>query len=246
TAHPRPHRWGHFRPPTRGQIRLSQPTDIADLNDYAQNLIDTRRANPTDDLMSTLVHLKSDGNQNAYNDAELRHHFIILLAAGNETTATLLGNVMFLLLRDRSNWERFLANRSLAESAIEEALRLKAPAKLAFRNTTRDVVLSGVNIPEGAVVCPVLTQANMNEQKWPNPTEFHIDRPNAREHYGFGKLAHFCLGAPVARLEVKIALNKLADRLPGLRLATDFTPEYRPHILSQDLLQLPLEWDRAG
>ena len=225
------------------EVRVGMASDMSDFGDYAQKLIESRRADPADDLMSTLVHLKMDDGTYAYNDAELRHHFVILVSAGNETTSTLLGNVVYHLLRDRTNWERFLADRSLAECAIEEALRLKAPAKVAFRNTTRDVELGGVQIPEGAFVCPVLTQANMNEQHWPNPTEFQIERSNAREHYAFGKLAHFCLGAPVSRLEAKLALNKLADRLPDLRLPTGFTPEYRPHMLTQDILALPLEWD---
>lgn len=224
-------------------VRVAMANDIADLNDYAQQLIDSRRSSPTDDLMSTLVHLKTDEGEYAYNDGELRHHFLILLGAGNETTSTLLGNAVFHLLRDRTNWERFVADRSLAESAIEETLRIKAPAKIAFRNATRDTELNGVAIPQGAFVCPVLTQANMNDDKWPNPNDFQIDRPNAREHYAFGKLAHFCLGAPVSRLEAKLVLNKLADRLPGLRLAKDFAPQYRPHIVTQDLLELPLEWD---
>ncbi|MCV7100429.1 cytochrome P450 [Mycobacterium palustre] len=235
--------FGLVDPNLEHSVRVGMANDIADLNDYAQALIDSRRASPTDDLMSTLVHLKTDEGEYAYNDPELRHHFLILLGAGNATTTTLLGNLVFHLLRDRTNWERFVADRSLADSAIEETLRIKAPAKIAFRNATRDVELSGVSIPQGAFVCPALTQANMSDEKWPNPTEFQIDRPNAREHYAFGKFAHFCLGAPVSRLEAKLVLNKLADRLPGLRLAKDFIPQYRPHILTQDLLELPLEWD---
>lgn len=227
-------------------VRVRMAHDLADLRDYAQDLIEARRAHPTDDLMSTLVHLQAEEGGDAYSDAELRHHFKILLTAGNETTSTLLGNLVYHLLRDRENWERLVADRSLVGPAVEEALRLKAPAKPTFRNATRDVELRGVPVPEGAFVCPVITQANMNEQneqKWPDPTEFRIDRANSREHYAFGKLAHFCLGAPIARLEAKVAVNLLADRLPGLRLAPGFVPEYREHILIQDLLELPLEWD---
>lgn len=233
--------FGLIDPTLSHEDRVRFANDIADARDYSQRVIDARRAQPGDDLMSTLVQLEEEGRA-AYDDVLLNHFFVLLLGASIETTASLLGNVVYYLLRnDGEYWKAYLEDRSLGEKAIEEALRLKAPAKLLFRNATRDVELGGVSIPQGAFVVPVVTYANFDPKRWPKPEEFLLDRKNGRQHFSFGRDAHFCLGAHLARLEVKIALEAIADRWPGLHLKDEeFDPQFRPHLGTQAFSVLEL------
>lgn len=154
------------------------------------------------------------------NDAEIHSLMVGLILGGNETTMMLLGNLLWRLLEDRSRWEAVKADPSLIEVAIEECLRLDPPIYGMFRSTRADVSLAGGTIPQGAKALYNIPALNRNPDLWPNPDEFRLDRPltGLRRHLSFGKGKHSCLGAPLARMEVKAVFERLIERLPDLEL----------------------------
>lgn len=143
-----------------------------------------------------------------------------LLVGGNETTTSLITNVVWRLLQDRDRWNCVAADPNLVEDAIEESLRFDPPVLGLYRNTTRDVMLHGMTIPAGSKVYLNYAAANRDPDVFENPDEFSLRRPRKR-HLAFGLGVHFCLGAPLARLEAAIALETLSRRLPKLRLEGD-------------------------
>lgn len=145
---------------------------------------------------------------------------ILLLVAGNETTTNLIANAVLSLDEHPEALERLRGNRSLIPSAIEETLRYRSPVQSTQRFTIAEVELGGVRIPQGRGVHAHIGLANHDEAYFENPEEFRIDcQPN--RHIAFGQGAHFCLGAPLARLEAKVALEALVERLPNLRVDPD-------------------------
>jgi cytochrome P450 len=141
----------------------------------------------------------------------------LLLVAGNETTTNLIANAVHALLRHPEACARLAADPSLVPAAIEETLRWDAPIQMVFRTTTRDAEVAGVRIPQGDRVAVLLGSANRDERRFPDPDRFDLDRDTSGiVSFGFGK--HFCLGASLARLEARVALEALAPRFPELRL----------------------------
>jgi cytochrome P450 family 142 subfamily A polypeptide 1 len=192
---------------------------------YAQRLINERRAQPTDDLMSTLVHAEVDGDRLA--DPEVVGESLLILIGGDETTRHVITGGVYQLLLDRDRWETLRRDRSLVPTAVEEMLRWVSPIKNMARTATRDVELAGQTIPAGEKVLLLYPSANRDEAAFENPNEFDIRRtPN--EHVAFGFGAHFCLGAPLARLELRVIVEELLERLPDLSLADAEEPAHRP------------------
>lgn len=140
-----------------------------------------------------------------------------LLVGGNETTTSLITNLMWRLLEEPARWQMILDDASLIEGAVEESLRFDPPVLGLYRNNTRDVELHCQVIPEGNKVWINYAAANRDPDVFANPDEFDITRPLQR-HMAFGLGVHFCIGAPTARLEAEVALNRLRERLPGLEL----------------------------
>ena len=140
-----------------------------------------------------------------------------LLVGGNETTTSLITNMMWRLLEEPSRWQALLADPSLVEAAVEESLRFDPPVLGLYRNTTRDVELHDTVIPEGSKVYINYAAANRDAGVFSNPDEFDLHRERTR-HMSFGLGVHFCLGAPMARLEAEIALSALLKKMPDLRL----------------------------
>ena len=140
-----------------------------------------------------------------------------LLVGGNETTTSLMTNLVWRLLEDPARWRDVVADPSLIEAAIEESLRYDPPVLGLYRNTTRDVTLHGEVIPNGSKVYMNYAAANRDATVFADPDQFDIRRERKR-HMSFGLGTHFCLGAPMARMETEIALNKLIHRMPDLRL----------------------------
>jgi cytochrome P450 len=140
---------------------------------------------------------------------------VLLLAAGNETTTNLIGNAVTALLDHPDQLARVAADPSLVPAAIEETLRYDAPVQIVFRVATQDVELAGTRIQRGAYVAPLLGSANRDERRFPDPDRFDVAR-DAQGHLGFGFGKHFCLGASLARLEARVALEALAPELPRL------------------------------
>ncbi|GAA4598445.1 cytochrome P450 [Actinoplanes octamycinicus] len=209
---------------------------------YIHQLLAERRARPGDDLLSGLIQVRDA--EDRLTEEELSSMVFLLLVAGHETTVNLIGNGTYLLLRgDRAAWDRLRADRGLLPGAIEEFLRYEGPVETAtFRIATEDVAIGGVTIPAGDPVVVSLLSANRDTDQYPDADVLRLDRPNPH-HLAFGHGIHYCLGAPLARLEAQIAFTALLDRFPELRLdvpAADL--RWRPGLLLRGLDGLPVRW----
>lgn len=182
--------------------------------EYMQVVTAEREKSPGDDLVSVLL-AAQDGA--ALSPAEITLFVLLLLGAGNETTTNLIGNAVLGLLARPDQLARLRADRGLLPAAVEETLRWDAPIQYVFRRATRDVELEGGRIAKDAIVAALLGSANRDEARWgPDAAAFRVDR-NPQGHLGFGFGNHFCLGASLARLEARVALEALLDELPRLR-----------------------------
>jgi cytochrome P450 len=181
---------------------------------YVQRKARERRREPADDVLSAIV-AEQDGEA-GLSDREVVQFVALLLIAGNETTTNLIGNAVRALLRQPRACERLAADPSLAPRAIEETLRWDAPIQLVFRKALEEVEVAGTRIPAGAIVAALIGSANRDERRFSGPDAFELDR-DAQGHLAFGFGKHFCLGASLARLEARIALETLAPHLPRLR-----------------------------
>ena len=157
-----------------------------------------------------------------------------LVIAGNDTTANLIAHMVGYLLEDRARWERVRADRSLVPVAVEETLRRRGSSKGLFRRATRAVELAGETIASGAIVHVLFAAANHDPARFACPRAFDLDRPK-QDHLAFGRWTHFCLGAPLARLEARVALDVLLDRHPGLQAVPDQPLDYAPTLTTQTL-----------
>lgn len=197
------------------------------LQDYFTPILAARREQPRDDLISGLARAEIDSEK--LSDEEIFSFLRLLLPAGVETTYRSLGNMLFGLLSSTDQLDAVRADRSLLPQAIEEAVRWEPPLLTITRVATRDTELAGVPIPAGSSVMPMLGAANRQEDRYPDPDRFDIFR-SARAHIGFGHGVHVCLGMHLARLEMRVALNLMFDRLPNLRLDPNGVD---PHIRGQ-------------
>lgn len=213
--------------------------DIGGMFNYFTQVLAERRAHPQSDLVSALLTAEIEGEH--LDDRELLGFCGLLLVAGNETTTNLLGNLLLCLDENPGTVERLRANRALVPGAIEEALRYYAPVRTMTRYTTTEVTLGDQRIESGQVIIPWLSSANRDGAEFPDPDRFDIEREPNR-HLGFGRGIHFCLGAPLARLEVKIALNAMLDRLPGTWQVTDVPLEPIKSFVVFGTKNLPLTW----
>jgi cholest-4-en-3-one 26-monooxygenase len=195
-----------------------------------------RRANPRDDIMTALVQAELDGER--LDDSELNLFFITLVVAGNETTRNLINHAMLALLDHPDEAERLRKDPSLWDSGVEEMLRWGASIHNFRRTATRDTEIRGVPIKEGDKVVMYYAAANRDEEVFEDPHRFDVSRKH-RPHVAFGGGAHICIGAPLARLEAQVALAKLFQRFPDLRLAEpDAPPQYRTLPFFRGLEQL--------
>jgi cytochrome P450 len=183
-----------------------------EFREYFDGLLAERRQRPTDDLIGDLC--RAEAEDEALTTDQILSLAITLLVAGNITTTNLIGNGTLALLEHPNVLARVRARPELVPCFIEEVLRYDGPALMVTRQTTREVTLSGVTIPEGALVLPLLAAANRDPEMFPNPDRFDIDR-ETRGHVAFGFGIHFCVGAPLSRLEGRIAFDELLRRLPA-------------------------------
>jgi cytochrome P450 PksS len=184
---------------------------------YIRKLIETRRADPQDDLISALVQAEESGDQ--LSEDELLAMIFILLVAGHETTVNLIGNGMLALLEHPDQLEKLRDDPGLIQLAVEELLRYASPVETATERYAReDVTIAGVTIPRGAMVFAVIASANRDDRQFESPDSLDIARQPNR-HLAFGQGAHYCVGAPLARLEGQIAIHTLLRRCKDVRLA---------------------------
>jgi len=189
-----------------------------ELTEYFHGVIDERRKEPGDDLISGLIAAEEQGQ--ILSEDEMLTTAMLLLVAGNETTTNLIGNGMLALLRNPDQLRKLRDDPSLIQTAIEELLRYDGPVQATGRVATEDLEIDGRPVKKGQVAFCVLGAANRDPAKFENPDDLDITRhPN--EHVAFGDGIHFCIGAPLARAEGQIALRTLLGRFPDLRLETD-------------------------
>lgn len=184
---------------------------------YLRCLIQQRRLEPQDDLISALVQAKSETS--SLSEDELIAMVTILLIAGHETTVNLIGTGVLALLTHPEQLKLLRTQPALMKSAVEELTRFTAPALLATERYAReDLEVAGTHIPQGELVFAAIGSANRDPSRFENPNLLQLERSN-NKHLGFGQGIHYCVGAPLARLEASIAFQVLLERLPNLRLA---------------------------
>ncbi|HVE83733.1 MAG TPA: cytochrome P450 [Myxococcales bacterium] len=207
-----------------GNRRRGQPLDekgrakMREFHAYLRDLFDRRRATPTDDLISRLVHAEEDGDK--LDSDELLSMVMILYLAGHVTTVNLVGNAVVALMRHPDQLAKLRAEPELAKGVVEETLRYWGPVDFIGRRTARqDLEIGGCPIAKGDPVVVSLAAADRDPKRFPDPEAFDITRPDAGRHVAFGKGIHVCLGAPLARVEGQVALAVLFQRFPQLQTA---------------------------
>lgn len=204
-----------------------------------------RSADPGDDFISGLLAATTDEGDPALTYDEVVGVLNSMMVAGVETTAIFVPTLVREILGRPELRKRVAADANVLPAVVEEGLRLRPPARGVRRTTTREVALGGVTIPTGADVFVLYASANFDDTVFPEPEVFDPDRPNAERHMTFGKGVHFCIGAPLARVQAVEALAALFQRIPDVRIAGDDIEEWAPHMTLPRRTSLRLEWGVA-
>ncbi len=234
--------WGHaiiagLEPQTSlAAANQSRAAELA-LSSYLRDLVARRRAGPDESLLSSLAAIEQDGDR--LSSAELVSTALLLLVAGFETTVNLIGNGTVALLSGQGHWERLREDPALVPAAVEELLRYDSPVQVTARTATEDVDLDGgAAMPKGTPVIVAIGGANRDPGVFDQPDRLMIDRPNASRHLSFSLGIHHCLGAALARLEARIAVEELTRRYPKLELAGP--PVRRPLLVTRGFETVPV------
>jgi len=216
---------------------------MEDFMRYLQRIFVERRANPRDDLITSLLQTEEAGD--SLNEDELYSMLLLLIVVGHETTVNLIGNGMLALFQHPDVLSRIADDPGLTPTAVEEILRYDCPVERApMRFAAQDVRMGDVTIRRGDTVSLVLGAANRDGDQFTAPHCFDIDRTDNR-HLGFGMGIHYCLGAPLARLEGRIAIDTLLQRLPGLHAAVPLSQlRWRTNPIMRGVQHMPVKWDR--
>jgi cytochrome P450 len=211
---------------------------FASIREYFVGEIDRRRRNPENDLISVLVAAREEAE--ALTEEELIAFVIILLLAGNETTTNLIGNGMLALGRDPQQLAELQQNPALIGPAIEEILRYDCPVQSTVRYPKCDLMMNGVEIKARTPTFVIVAAANRDPAHFPNPTRFDIHR-DPKDHLAFGEGIHYCIGAPLARMEGAIAISSTLARFPHIQLADASAPvKYKGSYFLRGLAALPM------
>ncbi|HWF52818.1 MAG TPA: cytochrome P450 [Solirubrobacteraceae bacterium] len=215
---------------------------LDELFTYFEGLIERSRREPGEDMISNL--LEGDGSGDRLSNDEMKAMCALMLFAGHETTTTTIASAVMTLLQHPDQLELIRAQPELAGGAVEEALRYEGAIKVLIRWVVEDLEVRGREIKVGQRVYLLPSAANRDPEKFPDPDRVDITRsPNA--HIAFGRGVHTCIGAQLARLEMRVALARIVDRLPGLRFANDVELEWVPSLASRGLKELRVEHDAA-
>ena len=244
--HERLHEWSvHWlrlkQPGATLEEQLTWARSTVELQRYFMELLDARDREPDDDLTTALLAAASELDPPLPRDAVMGVPLDVVVA-GHVTVTRAIGNALVLLLTEPGRAEALRKDSSLVPPAVEEILRLESPAQGLFRTTTRPVTLGGVELPAGARLMVHYGSANRDERVFTCPADYDPCREGLNKHVAFGKGVHFCIGAPLARLELGIALPMLLERLPGLRLG-DRPLAWEPIFFARGLERLEVVWD---
>ena len=210
------------------------------LYEYFEGIIEQRRRDPQDDMITALIAAEDEGDRLSHE--ELLSTLLLLLVAGNETTRNLIGNGTLALVRNPDQLERLRDEPDLIDSAINEMLRYDSPVQLDGRMANEEVEIGGKVIMPGQRAICLLGAANRDPSVFTNPDVFDIGRQEA-SHIAFGRGIHYCLGAPLAMLEGRIAFSSLMKRFSSIRLLSE--PEYREQVVLRGVKELWIEVERA-
>jgi cytochrome P450 len=238
--------WGHdvaaaLDPQTAATARAQTRAAELALTGYLKDLVRRRRADPDDSILSALIAAEDDGDR--LSSSELVSTALLLLVAGFETTANLIGSGTVALLGDPDAWSRLRQDPALIPAAIEEMLRYDSPVQLTSRIATEDVEIAGHVIAAGRPVLASIGGANRDPAVFEHPDRFRIDRPDPGRHLSFSLGMHHCLGAPLARLEARIAIEELTRRHPALEPAAP--PTRRPLLVLRGFESVPVRARRT-
>jgi cytochrome P450 len=215
--------WVERNDPKCAPDRELELTDhLIDMQLYLAERAKEYKSEPRDIILSNLVHVEDEGQRLSMGQILMIAQ--LLLVAGNETTTTGLTTSLYLMLKDPDLLKRVRTDRSLIGNVIEEMLRAHSPVSHQYRCTTQDAEVAGIAIPKNSVVQVSYLAGNQDRAQWQNPERFDIDRKGIKNHLGFGRGIHFCLGNQLARMEMRVAIERLLDRLEDIRLS-DQHPE---------------------
>lgn len=197
--------------PTDETVRAEIRQCNKEFRAYMEYMIQKRRTEPSDDLITAFV--QAEEERQVLTSIEILGLTVLLLGAGNETTTNLIGNAVLTLLDHPEELKKVRADRSTVPALVEEVVRYDSPVQVVFRQATQDVELEGGKLTAGATVLVLLGAANRDERQFPEPDRFDVAR-NPQDHVGFGYGIHYCLGAPLARLSGRTALDALLFNCP--------------------------------
>jgi cytochrome P450 len=229
--------WG--RPTEAEQVRLAG--EAVEYYRYAMDLVQRKAAAPADDYLSDLIRLR-DGDDGKATLHEIGAMAFNLLFAGHETTSSASANLFKAILPQRALWDAICAGTQPIAPVVEEGLRLDPPVQAWRRQAKEAVELDGVQLPAGARLLLMFAAANRDPAQFAEPDDFVPGRRNAMQHVAFGTGAHFCLGAPLARLEVEARVAGVARHLPGMTLVPDQDLSYTPNTSFRALNRLMVAW----
>jgi cytochrome P450 len=223
--------------PPSTPLAESARTNLTEMRAYFAEEIERRRRHPGSDLMSSLVSAHEDTEM--LSAGELMQFLVILLIAGNETTTNLIGNGMLALQNHPDQMKLLRGDPSLLPRAIEEMLRYDSPVQSVFRSAKEDVEIGGTIVEKGSGIFLMIGSANRDSAKFTNPDVFDIAR-DENDHLAFGEGIHYCLGAPLARLEATVAFGMMLERFPHLRLDDAPQLDYKTSFFVRSLKSLPM------
>ena len=236
---------------TRGIVNWGKPSEDEQIEmmkdmgrhwDFTVKLVDDALEEPGDNYLGDMVRLHQE-DPSLFTVNYLRNVMFLMQFAGHETTTQASANGIMHLLKNREQWEALCNDPSLIPNAVEEILRMDASIFAWRRIVTKDTEVAGQAIPKGAKLLLMTGSGNHDEGQFPDGEAFDIYRSNAKRHFAFGNGAHFCMGAPLARLEMKVILEELTKRIPSLRLVEGQEWEYLKTLVFRGVQKLQVEWD---
>ncbi len=225
---------------TEQQIR-ARWMDLADANMFLRDVIAEREKTPGADLISAMITVRDDRGNRIDPGAVVRHA-LSLIAAGFDTTATLLAHLVLLFSKHPEQLAVLKSDPSVAGNAVEEGLRRQGSTTTLFRIAKQDVIVRGQPIARGSMLCLLLPGGNLDAETFPDPEKFDIRRSNANRHLGLGRGRHACAGQPLVRIEAPIGLRMLYDRMPDLHIDLDRPVEYVPTFGVSTITKIFAEW----
>ncbi|MCW6507829.1 cytochrome P450 [Lichenifustis flavocetrariae] len=227
--------------PMSEEERRERWTRLAAGQDFFGELVEERARCPMDDLISVMLTKDANGKQ-AVPSRRIIRQINELVAAGNDTTANLMGQMLLFLAENPEQDAEVRANPDLLRDVVEETLRRRGTSPGLFRITKKDVEIGGATIPEGSLVWLLYIAGGLDETRFPDAERFDIHRPNKEKHLAFGHGRHSCLGNPLARLEARAAFEELFKRIPDIRMTPGQTLDYLPAITVTTLNHMKAEW----